>query len=147
LHEQPLTIRRQRPQGERVHIYLDVSGSMDGLLGPLYGAALDCEDLLHPRLHLFSTRVEDITLAELRAGRCATTGGTSIDVVAEHMEAHRVRRAVVVTDGWVGRPQGRHRQTLQAVHLAVAYLGPAPHTEDLSAVANHCAFLTQGTLP
>jgi hypothetical protein len=144
LHEGQATLRRRRPEGERVHVYLDVSGSMNGLLGPLYGVALDCQDVIHPQVHLFSSRVVDITLAELRAGRCETTGGTSIDVVAEHMERHRIRRALVVTDGWVGRPQGQHQQTLAAARLAVAYMGAQPNTDDLSAVANHCALLNSG---
>lgn len=144
LHERQTTLIRRRREGERVHIYLDVSGSMNGLLGPLYGAALDCQDLLHPQVHLFSSRVVDITLAQLRAGHCETTGGTSIDVVAEHMDRHRIRRALLVTDGWVGRPQGQHHQTLAAARLAVAYMGEQPNTDDLSAVANHCALLNSG---
>ena len=71
---------------------LDVSGSMAAVAGALYGAALDCQDLLHPQIHLFSTQVVDITPAQLRAGHCKTTGGTCISVVAEHMARHHVRR-------------------------------------------------------
>jgi hypothetical protein len=144
MHEGHLAWRRRCPVGERVHVYLDVSGSMDRLLGPLYGAALDCRDMLHPKVHLFSTKVADISLDELRAGKCVTTGGTSIDVVAEHMASHAVRRAVLITDGWVGTPRGQHHQILKAAHLAVAYLGEQPNTTDLAAVADHCAFLNPG---
>ena len=143
-HEGQSLLRRRRREGDRVHIYLDVSGSMKGLLGSLYGAALDCEDLVHPKVHLFSSRVVDISLAQLRAGHCETTGGTSIDVVADHMDRHRIRRALLVTDGWVGRPQGQHHQTLAAARLAVAYMGEQPNTNDLSAVVKHCAFLNTG---
>lgn len=144
LHEGQTSLRRRRRGGDRVHIYLDVSGSMNGLLGPLYAAALDCEDLLHPQVHLFSSRVVDISLADLRAGRCESTGGTSIAVVAEHMERQRIRRALVVTDGWVGKPHGQHHQTLAMARLAVAYMGEQPNTDDLSAVVKHYAFLNTG---
>ncbi|MBM4111745.1 MAG: hypothetical protein FJ254_10430, partial [Phycisphaerae bacterium] len=68
--------------GERVHIYLDVSGSMNDVLSPLYGAVLDCKDLVHPTIHLFSTVVHDLPLTELRSGACMSTKGTSIECVA-----------------------------------------------------------------
>ena len=73
-------------------MYLDVSGSMDAVKGPLYAAVLDCEALVERTVHLFSTRVADVSLAELRRGVCKTTGGTDIGCVAAHMAAHRVRR-------------------------------------------------------
>lgn len=129
---------------ERVHVYLDVSGSMDGVKNALYGAILDCEGYVQPIVHLFSTKVADVDLAGLRAGVCKTTGGTNISCVAEHMEANRIRRAVLVTDGWVGRPCGQHRQTLLSSKLAVALLGHSTNTSDLSEVANITAHLTLG---
>lgn len=144
LHPADVLWKKRRQSGALVHIYLDVSGSMDGVLGPLYGAALDCEEFLHPRIHLFSTKVVDITRAELRAGRCSSTGGTSIEVVAEHMAAHDIRRALIVTDGWVGSPKGQHRRTLENAQLAVAYLGLEPNRDDLSGLANHTDTLCIG---
>ncbi len=136
--------RHTARSGERVHVYLDVSGSMDAVKGALYGAVLDCEALVHPVVHLFSTRVADISLAELRRGVCKSTGGTSIDCVADHMAAHRVRRALLVTDGWVGPPRGQHLATLSAAKLGVAYLGENPNHADLACVANHTATLSIG---
>jgi len=130
--------------GERVHVYLDVSGSMDAVKGPLYGAVLDCEALVHPTVHLFSTKVADISLAELRRGVCLSTGGTDIACVAEHMAANRVRRALLVTDGWVGEPRGRHQGTLAEAKLAVAFLGANINQTDLNSVANHTATLSIG---
>ncbi|NBY28446.1 MAG: hypothetical protein EBQ71_16695 [Betaproteobacteria bacterium] len=53
LHTGPAQWRRSVDSGERVHVYLDVSGSMDSVKGPLYGAVLDCEALVHPTVHLF----------------------------------------------------------------------------------------------
>ena len=98
--------------GQRVHVYLDVSGSMEAVKNALYGAVLDCQAFVHPTVHLFSTEVADISLAELRRGVCKSTGGTDIACVAAHMAANRVRRALLVTDGWVGKPHGQHLRTL-----------------------------------
>jgi hypothetical protein len=92
LHTGSLPGRRRVPAGERVHVYLDVSGSMDGVKNALYGAILDCEGYVQPTVHLFSTEVADIDLAGLRAGICKTTGGTDIACVAEHMQANCIRR-------------------------------------------------------
>ena len=144
LHPAELRWMKRRHGGALVHIYLDVSGSMDEVIDSLYGATLDCEDLIYPRIHLFSTKVVDITKAELRAGRCITTGGTSIDAVATHMSAHEVRRALIVTDGWVGRPQGEHRKTLGRSRLAVAFIGNEINSEDLAAVANFTDIISTG---
>ena len=144
LHTGNVPWRRRVPAGERVHVYLDVSGSMDGVKNALYGAILDCEGYVQPTVHLFSTKVADIDLAGLRAGICKTTGGTDIACVAEHMEANRIRRTLIVTDGWVGKPRGQHQKTLSAAKLAVALLGASTNADDLSAVANFTAPLTLG---
>ena len=144
LHAGVTPWRHTVPSGERVHVYLDVSGSMDAIKGPLYGAVLDCQALVHPAVHLFSTKVADVSLSELRQGVCKTTGGTAIACVADHMAANRVRRALVVTDGWVGAPCGQHHRTLSEARLAVAYMGDNHNTTDLSTVANHTTTLFIG---
>ena len=144
LHTGQVSWRRTMPAGERVHVYLDVSGSMDGVKNALYGAILDCEGYVQPTVHLFSTKVADVDLAGLRAGVCKTTGGTDIACVAEHMEANRIRRTLIVTDGWVGRPRGQHHQTLSTAKLAVALLGNSTNASDLSEVANFTVPLTLG---
>ena len=135
--------RRLRPAGERVHVYVDVSGSIGDLKGALYGAVLDCGDLVFRRVHLFSTLVHDVTLEELRRGHCKTTGGTCISCVAEHMATHRVRRAVILTDGYVGRPAGTHARTLNRAKLGVALTPGFPTRTDLSDVADHWAALRE----
>lgn len=121
--------------GERVHVYLDVSGSMEGIREALYGAVLDCAAYVHPQVHLFSTRVAEATLAQVRRGHCSSTGGTDIRCVTRHMAAHRVRRAVVLTDGEVGTPDAAGAQVLRRVRLGVAYTGPNAATRDLAAYA------------
>jgi hypothetical protein len=109
------------PSCERVHIYLDVSGSIGNYKGALYGAVIDCAEIVHPQVHLFSTAVHDISLEQLRRGECRTTGGTSIECVARHMRTNRVRRAVLLTDGAVGRPGTSARETMVRATLGVAF--------------------------
>jgi hypothetical protein len=104
--------RRALRRGERVHVYLDVSGSMDAVIAPLYAALNRLTAWMTPKLHLFSTTVNDITQEELRRGRGATTDGTDISVVTAHMVKHGVRRALVVTDGWVGHVPTEHAREL-----------------------------------
>ena len=147
LHPGVVPWRRRVRSGELVHVYLDVSGSMNSVLGALYGAVLDCQALVHPQVHLFSSKVVDVTLADLRAGRRHSTGGTDIGCVAAHMQSQGVRRAVMITDGWVGKPHGEHRQTLSRCRLAVAFLGDNANPSDLEAFARHTATLSSVSRP
>ena len=119
LHKSTLPFVRRNHAG-RVHVYVDVSGSIAGLKGALYGAVLDAGDLVHRTVHLFSTIVRDVTLQGLRRGECHTTGGTDIGRVAAHMRSHQVRRAVLVTDGYVGRPSPLDAKTLTSAVVGVA---------------------------
>jgi len=124
---------------ERVHVYLDVSGSMNAVCEALYGAVLDCRPQVHPTVHLFSTQIADVTLAELRAGARRSTDGTDIGCVAEHLATNHIRRALIITDGWVGRPSGTHLEILSRTRLAVAYAGISIQTADLYEVARYSA--------
>ena len=123
LYRNELSISQVRPEQERVHIYVDVSGSVEGIKGPLYGAVLDCQELVHPVVHLFSTQVAEVTPAQLRAGLCRSTGGTDIQCVTRHMARHKVKRAVLLTDGEVGRVGPAGEKLLKAARLGVGYVG------------------------
>lgn len=100
-------------RSERVHIYLDVSGSMDGVIKPLYEALIPLLGKVAPKIHLFSTAVSDIAHDELKKGILHTTGGTSIDVVTDHILKEKVRKALIVTDGWVGNIPSSHLEKLK----------------------------------
>jgi hypothetical protein len=129
------------PTGERVHVYLDVSGSIGELKGALYGAVLDCQAFVHPIVHLFSTAVADVSLDALRRGECHSTGGTSIQCVAGHMREHRVQRAVLVTDGFVGAPTSDDLETLERARIGVALTPGFRTRNDLEGVADRWAEL------
>ncbi len=98
---------------ERTHVYVDVSGSMAAVLPLLYGALVPLLGYLHPQVHLFSTEVADIAPAGLRSGLVQSTWGTEIACVTGHLLEHRVRRALILTDGWVGETPSGHLKTLR----------------------------------
>lgn len=143
----PLLFRRVAPEprsrraGERVHLYLDVSGSVVPILGALYAAVRGVRELLAPRVHLFSTALRDVTPEELARGVCFTTGGTSLAPVARHIRENGVRRAVIVTDGAVGRLGAAEREVLGRTELGVALTGDAARRGELASLARHVVVL------
>ena len=141
LHSAQMPWKQRSPGGEKVHVYVDVSGSMNSVLNALYGAVLDCKDMVFGKVHLFSNRIADVTLDELRKGKCITTGGTDIACVAKHIQTNQVRRALLITDGWVGEAKGQHHDILQSTKLAVAYMGESTNMHDLALVADFTAVL------
>ena len=142
LHRTTVPTRRMAPSGDRVHVYLDVSGSVTGLVPALYGAVLACGPRVHPVVHLFSTKVFDVTLQQLRAGRCETTHGTCIECVGEHMTRHGVRCAVLVTDGFVGKPGASTHAVMKEAVVGVALTPGSTQRADLEDVADHWANLS-----
>jgi hypothetical protein len=103
------TLARRR----RVHVYLDVSGSMEGVIRPLYAALASLAPWLAPEVQLFSTGVTGVPIARLRKGDLVTTWGTDIRCVTEHILKKKVERALIVTDGWVGDIPGEHVAALR----------------------------------
>ena len=144
LNPDVIDIKRGRLTHEPVHVYLDVSGSVDGLIGALFGAVVDAGSAVHPVIHQFSTEVADVTVAELRRGVCRTTGGTSIECVANHMIRHKVKRALIVTDGYVGTPGATGDAWMKTARIAVAVTPGASLRRDLEPYTD---FWTELTLP
>lgn len=117
-------------------VYVDVSGSMAPYLPPLCGALRAAGDRVAPRVHLFSTRVVTRPLGDLAAGRYDSTGGTDLACVLQHALAQRVRRALVVTDGYVGRPPADLLGRARAAGLELrALLTPGGWRRDLQPLA------------
>ncbi|MBT5266883.1 MAG: hypothetical protein HOL85_18745, partial [Rhodospirillaceae bacterium] len=142
LYSGAATQRRRTDAGDRVHVYVDVSGSMTGIIGAVYGAIHDCLEWVHPVIHLFSDSVSDANPREISNGIVRSTGGTDIVCVASHMDVNKVRRACIITDGWVGKPTGGHFETLAQAKLGVALIGDSVNPSDLSEVANRIVTLT-----
>ena len=106
-------IGRTYRQHEGAHVYLDVSGSMTAFVPMVYGAVLPLSSLVHPKVHLFSTKVEDVSLTDLRKGHVCSDLGTDIGCVMEHIIENRVRKALLITDGWVGEVSEFHAKKLK----------------------------------
>ena len=136
--------RRRIPAGDKVHVYVDVSGSMDGVIHVVYGAVGDCRAWVHPVVHAFSNAVHDLSLRQVRSGEIWTTGGTDIECVAEHMADHRISRACIITDGCVGRPQGAHLETLSRARCGVALVGEHAVEDALADIADRVVTLSVG---
>lgn len=117
LHPASVALPRRHGGGDKVHLYLDVSGSTQRLIGAMLGAVRATRRLVHPTVHLFSSQVTDIGIDDLAAGRYQTTGGTDLDCVAAHMAEHGIGRAVILTDGWIGQPAAAARAVLERARL------------------------------
>ncbi len=122
----------------QAHVYIDVSGSMLALLPYLGGLLLPYVAQGVARLFQFSTEVHPLARDELRAGRYRTTGGTDVQCVLEHALAQpRLRRALVLTDGYVGPARRDQRHALAARGLRLHAVLPAESawTKDLAPYA------------
>lgn len=128
--------RPRRGEGGRVHLYLDVSGSIEGFLPAIYAALRPCRPWLFPRVHLFSTNLQEVGLAALARGDRLSDGGTDIGPVLHHILDRRVGRALVVTDGHVGRPAPETAALLRARGVRLVVLLTADGAEhDMQDVA------------
>lgn len=112
LHRADLPGRALTRRG-RVQVYLDVSGSMDQVIPPLYAALVSLAPWLAPHVQLFSTSVAGVPILRLRQGELVSAWGTDIRCVTEHMLKERVERALIVTDGWVGAVPDEHVAALK----------------------------------
>lgn len=104
---------RRGPRAGRARVFLDVSASMQEYVPLLYGALVSLRPFVHPELLLFSTRVAPLNMAKLAEGKFLTTGGTDIECVLKHVHARRIRKALVITDGYVGRPGSGQAQAIR----------------------------------
>jgi len=126
---------RPRPRGRRpVHVYVDVSPSCLDWVRHLYEAVLSCRRWVAPRIYLFSTCIEEASLADLRRGHLRGTGGTAGSCVSEHLVATDCQAAVVLTDGYVGAIPEAHHDACRRARLQVV-LTPKGHARDLAPVA------------
>lgn len=101
--------RRLSRQPQSVaHVYLDVSGSMNGVLSVLAAALESPHRQGLVRIYVFSTVVGEVSPRDLR-GKVPNTFGTDINCVLRHLASFparkRPRRAVLLTDGYVGEAQ------------------------------------------
>ncbi len=138
---QPLLFRSEsthlRPAPCAAPIYLDVSGSMNGLVERLHAALIPLRRQLLPEMFVFSTVVTPISKADFDAGRISTTGGTSIRPVIDHVIESVARGgprvALVLTDGYFSPPSQHSAAVLSKmgikIHVGVLGSGPLHDSE------------------
>ena len=124
------------------HVYLDVSGSMNGVL-PVLAAALEGPHRLGlVRIYVFSTVVGEVSPKDLR-GKVPNTFGTDINCVLRHLasfpQPKRPRRAVLLTDGYVGDAQRLLVDQLTHVrfYAGLTEKGPCDYLGRLGAQLTH----------
>jgi len=145
LWAQPSSTRARVPETPvSAHVYVDVSGSMSTLLPHILGLLLPYAVRREIDVYQFSTEVVPLPLDQLRGARVQTTGGTSIDCVLEHvLSTPRVRRALVLTDGYVG--PGRADLVAEVARRHVRIHAVLPHesawTRDLEPISESVTVL------
>jgi hypothetical protein len=119
---------------ERVHLYLDVSGSMSDILSFVSGLVLAAGELVGSTVYQFSNQVVPVSWEDLQAGRVLTTGGTDLDCVARSARREGHRRICVVTDGYVSLEEESKRILAREVETIVVVVGwrgePSSHLGD-----------------
>ncbi len=132
-------VSRQRSEPEPpTHVYLDVSGSMGELLPRLLGLLVPHVQRRHAEVFQFSTVVEPLPLPCLRKGEIRTTCGTGIECVLEHaLATPRLRRALILTDGYTGAAGDEHRARIngRALELHVVLPAECSYRDDLEPIA------------
>src|SRR6185436_14115848 len=102
----------------------------------LYGALAALRQHVEREVFLFSTVVSPISLQDLQRGRVDTTGGTDIRCVLDHALKYRVRKVLLVTDGYVGPPTDAQRKAIHHAGLDIRVaLTPQGWRKDLAALS------------
>lgn len=93
------TVPGREESHERVHVYLDVSGSTADYQRLFFGLTLRLGERIGSPVYQFSNQVVPVTLGELLEGQLRTTRGTDFDCVVGHALERDFSRILVVTDG------------------------------------------------
>lgn len=127
------------------HVYLDVSGSMSGVLPYLLNLILPYVADGRAEVFQFSTEVDHLPMRDLQKGLVRSTGGTQILCVMEHLLEHseKVKRALILTDGYTGRPHHQHIAKIQedAIQIHLVLPHESPHQYDLQTISKSVTVL------
>ncbi|MCB9451570.1 MAG: VWA domain-containing protein [Anaerolineaceae bacterium] len=138
---QPGKVKARVPETPaKAHVYLDVSGSMGRVLPHLLSLITPYVVGGQAEVYQFSTRVRDLSLADLRQGKVRTTGGTNINCVLQHIveTETRLNRVLILTDGAVGAPHYDLVEQVRARNMRICVVMPAEAAweDDLRDLAN-----------
>lgn len=121
----PIFWRTYSPDMNRgsVHVYIDVSGSMGSWIKWCYELCYALSDWLFEPLHLFSNKIADITLKQLKSGVVTTTGGTDFDCIVEHAIKSNYKRIIIITDGYANlSPENISMMKQRDFHIFTAFI-------------------------
>ena len=131
------SIQERRPRPQRVpivHLYLDVSGSMNECLPYLTSVCSEPFRRGELKIFAFSTVVSEVKGSDLSRVAIKNTGGTDIDCVLRHVTALPLRKRpkviLLATDGYVGHGAMNLRRDLGNIRTIAALTTP-PYSEDL----------------
>jgi hypothetical protein len=146
LWSQPGEIKARVPERKvKAHVYLDVSGSMSNVLPYLLNLMMPYVAQGKARIYQFSTMVDELSLDSLKKSIVNTTHGTQIYCVTQHMLDHKstLQRAIILTDGYTGRPYFDHVRQLQehGMKIHVVLPGESPYEQDLQSIATSITVL------
>ena len=120
------TTRLQRPasrDNRQSFVYFDVSGSVAEQVPSVAQALLPyCRGGLCT-VHVFSTVVHPASVRDLVARKFSSTGGTDINCVLKHIlelpPRRRPRAAVIITDGFTGKPNATLAKRFRAARMRI----------------------------
>ena len=92
--------RTKLSEGHLAHVYLDVSGSMSNEIDDLISLLHHFRAYLKIPLWAFSNSVEEAKFIQGQFNY-KTTSGTSIEPVFDHLRKNKIRKCLIVTDGYV----------------------------------------------
>lgn len=117
-------LRYKNLESKRPRVYIDVSGSTGKFWSFIYGICYFLRDLIGEPIYIFSNRVYEITLEELKEGKIKTTGGTDFDCVAKHILDNGFKKALIITDGYAKMRKNLQSQILKnRVEIYIILLG------------------------
>lgn len=105
--------RERRSKG--LAIFLDVSGSVNRHLPDILSVVSN-SSASDNTVYLFSNKVVEVTMTQLRNGKLSTTHGTDFDCIAEKILEERFKKAVIITDGIAGM-QDDNKEKLRRARL------------------------------
>ena len=126
-------------------VYFDVSGSVADEVPSVAQTLLPYCRVGLCTVHVFSTVVRPASARDLAARKFSSTGGTDINCVLRHVldlpPGKRPRAAVVITDGFTGKPHTALAERFRAagMRLFVGIVKTAPgynQESDLSSIAD-----------
>jgi len=135
IYRSEITQNRLRPlRVPIVHLYLDVSGSMDKCLPYLTAVCKEPFRRGELKIFAFSTVVSEVSGTDLSKVPISNSGGTDINCVLNHVtQIPKVRRPRVIllaTDGYVGKASQKLIGELGKIRVVVAMTDP-PFIEHL----------------